>query len=214
VAWHSRQHLDALLYEQVTDPATRRGLRASRGFCNWHTWMLLEIHGGRSSAAIIYEDLLGGLIEQLRGEVGASSRRRSWLSPRRGARTGRARPRETCPICADAARAERRYLEAMLAAGDDVKAAYARSDGLCGPHVLRAMAAAPRGPGSDWLAARTAAKWAGLREALGRFIQKHDHRNRAPFTAAEAAACERAFEVVSGASGLFGNDLHRHLEGA
>jgi hypothetical protein len=108
----------------------------------------------------------------------------------------------------DAAAAERRYLEAMLTADDDadLQLAYARSDGLCGPHVFHAMALGAGRAGASWLAARTAAKWARLRDDLARFVEKHDHRNREPFTAAEAAACERAFEVLSGAQGLFGTD--------
>src|SRR5262245_48413444 len=76
----SRQHLHAILYEQVTDPDTRRRLRASWGFCNWHTWMLLEIQGMRSGAAIIFEDLLGRLAERVAGDAQASPRRRSWLA--------------------------------------------------------------------------------------------------------------------------------------
>ncbi len=209
LARDSRQHLDALLYEQVTDPETRRRIRASGGFCNWHTWMLLEIHGARPGAAIIYEDLLGHLIEELRREAVAPARRRSWLSPSgRRARRGRDSARETCPVCVDAAAAERRYLEAMLTADDDadLQLAYARSDGLCGPHVFRAMALGAGHAGATWLAARTAAKWGRLRDDLARFVAKHDHRNREPFTDAEAAACERAFEMLSGAQGLFGTD--------
>jgi hypothetical protein len=52
-------HLEALLYEQVTDADTRRTLRTSWGFCNWHTWMLLEVEHSLFGAAIIYEDLVG-----------------------------------------------------------------------------------------------------------------------------------------------------------
>lgn len=33
-----RRYLDALVYEQVNDPDTRRCIRAAWGFCNWHTW--------------------------------------------------------------------------------------------------------------------------------------------------------------------------------
>lgn len=210
VVHDSRQHLDALLYEQVTDLQTRRRIRGSWGFCNWHTWMLLEIQGSRSGAAIIYEDLLGRLVERVRRDAEAPARPRSWLpaSGRRGTR--RVRLRERCLVCEAAGEAERRYLETMLAGSGDaeLQLAYARSDGLCGPHVLRAIELAAGRPGTSWLAARTALKWARLRDDLARFVSKHDHRNRAPFTATEAAACERAFEVLSGARALFGNDLH------
>jgi hypothetical protein len=211
VTQDGRQHLDALLYEQVTDVETRRRLRGSGGFCNWHTWMLLEIHGSRSGAAIIYADLLGRLVESVRRDAVTPARTRSWLRtalPR--SRFWRRLPRQTCPVCEDAAAAERRYLEGMLegSADAELQLAYARSDGLCGPHMLQAAALAAEPPGRSWLAERTAAKWSRLRDDLARFVAKHDHRNREPFTAAEAAACERAFEVLSGARGVFGNDLH------
>src|SRR5262245_7166498 len=211
LAHDSRRHLDGLLYELVTDPETRRRLRGSWGFCNWHTWMLLEIGGARSGAAIIYEDLLGRLIDRARRASEAPARRRSWLfSSRRRDNRHRERFRQTCPACGDAAAAERRYLEVMLGGHGDVELqlAYARSDGLCGPHALHALTLGAGRAGAAWLAERTAAKWAELRDDLARFVEKHDHRNRAPFTPAEAAACERAFEALSGARGLFGNDLH------
>ena len=53
-----RRHLDALLYEQVTDVETRRRLRAAWGLCNWHTWMLPTLGGGMTGAAILHEDLV------------------------------------------------------------------------------------------------------------------------------------------------------------
>jgi hypothetical protein len=216
VAQDSRHHLEGILYELVTDPETRRRIRGAQGFCNWHTWMLLEIQGSRSGAAIIYEDLLGRLIERVGREAEAPARRRSWLTAsRRWVKRERARFREICPACEDAVGAEHRYLEAMLAGEDDaeLQLAYARSDGLCGPHLLRGIELAVRPPQSAWLVGRTIAKWAQLRDDLAGFANKHDHRNREPFTAPEVAACERAFEVISGAPGLFGNDLHPPVGG-
>jgi Family of unknown function (DUF6062) len=212
VTQDSRRHLDGLLYEQVTDPETRRRIRRSAGFCNWHTWMLLEIQGSRSGAAIIYEDLLGRLVERVRRDAEAPARRGSWLTAYgRRAKRGRARLRETCPACEEAAGAERRYLETLLAGDGDaeLQLAYARSQGLCGAHLLRAIELAAGRPGTAWLVARTIAKWARLRDDLARFVSKHDYRNQEPFTATEAEACERAFEILSGAPGVFGNDLHR-----
>jgi len=61
-----RRYLDALVYEQVNDPDTRRCIRAAWGFCNWHTWMLLEIPNAPSSAAILYGDLLRVVLDRLR----------------------------------------------------------------------------------------------------------------------------------------------------
>jgi Family of unknown function (DUF6062) len=208
VAQDSRHHLEGILHELVTDLETRRRIRGAQGFCNWHTWMLLEIQGSRSGAAIIYADLLDRLVERVVREAEAPARR-WWLTAHRR-RVKRPQLREICPACEDALGAERRYLEAVLTGDDDaeLQLAYANSDGLCAPHLLRSLELARRPPRSAWLVGRTIAKWARLRDTLARFVTKHDHRNREPFTAAEAAACERAFEIVSGAPGLFGKDLH------
>src|ERR1700675_101128 len=54
----SRSYLGALLYEQITDPGTRRAIRLSWGFCNWHTWMLPDVESSAFGAAILCEDLV------------------------------------------------------------------------------------------------------------------------------------------------------------
>lgn len=79
VTQDSRHHLTAILYEHVTDPDTRRRLRASWGFCNWHAWMLLGIENSPSGAAIIYEDLVRSLIDRLR-RLSARARRATFAS--------------------------------------------------------------------------------------------------------------------------------------
>jgi len=49
---------DALLYEQVNDPDTRRRLRAARAPRNWHTGMLRAVAPGATGTAILYADLM------------------------------------------------------------------------------------------------------------------------------------------------------------
>src|SRR6266849_5998130 len=72
----SRHYLDTLLSEQVTDPDTRRDLRASWGFCNWHAWMLLEIESSQTGTAVIYEDLIARVIDGMRRLARPSRRAR------------------------------------------------------------------------------------------------------------------------------------------
>jgi hypothetical protein len=74
------------------------------------------------------------------------------------------------------------------------------------PHALAALELAAGecrqpAPGLD------AAEWADLRRDLAGFVRKHDHRNREPFTEAEAGAYLRAIEALHGQAGLFANDL-------
>ena len=155
----SRSHLNALLYEQVSDPDTRRAIRASWGFCNWHTWMLLEVESSAFGAAIIYADVLG-------------------LALRRSEGLGR-------------------------------PAAYARSEGLCLPHLFLAAEQNAAAPQTHILVERTREKWAALGKELASFVSKHDYRNRDPYTVSESASHTRAYETLAGAKNLFGNDAHR-----
>jgi hypothetical protein len=212
----SRGHLGALLYEQVTDADTRRALRASWGFCNWHTWMLPEVEQSIFGAAIIYEDLVRIALERTAdlGEGGPASRRSGWGRwwwRRRDAGARPRRRRSPCPVCVTTAESEGRYLDTLVRFADDgdLQAAYAGSDGLCLSHLLAALETAEPGAGTRWLVTRTRERWARLGRELESFVAKHDYRNREPYTEAEADSYTRAFGMLAGARGVFGNDLSR-----
>ncbi len=85
--------------------------------------------------------------------------------------------------------------------------AYRRSQGLCVPHTLQAIQLGAGTTDAQPLVTRTLPKWAELRRDLQGFADKHDYRNRRPFTEAESTAYLRAIEVLTGARGLFANDL-------
>lgn len=60
------RYLDRLLYEQVNDYKVRLQLRASLGFCSDHALMAMEeLQGKALGLAIIYDDLLRVVLEQL-----------------------------------------------------------------------------------------------------------------------------------------------------
>jgi hypothetical protein len=217
VASESRSYLDALLYEQVTDPDTRRAIRAAWGFCNWHTWMLLEIEHSLFGASIIYEDLVNLALRRTE-RLGDPARRRGrggWLAalmrrPRWPMIQELYRKRALCPACTSAADTETRYLETLVRFVDDgdLQAAYARSDGLCLPHLFAALEENAERPEARTLVERTREKWAKVGRDIGSFVCKHDYRNREPYTAEETASYRRAFEMLVGARSVFGNDVH------
>jgi hypothetical protein len=95
----------------------------------------------------------------------------------------------------------------------ELVAAYAASDGLCAPHLLRAIELASSGGELARLVEQTLRKWSVVHRDLTSFVRKHDYRHREPLTAAETEACLRAFEVLAGAERLFGSDLRRRRGG-
>jgi hypothetical protein len=219
----ARQYLERLLYEQVTDPGIRRQLYASWGFCNWHAWLLRETPDPVFGSAILSEDLLRVAIQRFErsADRASPSRRRllGWMR-RAGARTGGPvlarlyRRRRPCPGCRQRALSEIGYVRAMLQFIDDpeLDRAYWQSHGLCVPHALRALELGAGSAEARRLVGRTLDKWSELRRDLQGFVGKHDHRNRQPFTEAEADAYLRAIETLAGAAGVFGPHFEMERE--
>jgi hypothetical protein len=211
-----RRHVGALLHELVTDPGTRRALRGSWGLCSWHGWMALAVPGARTAVAILHADVVRTVSDRFRqakrgaGRGGRGDWRRRVAAvflPDAAAREPPDR-RATCLVCQGARRAEGRYLRTLCAVGEDeaVTRAYDASDALCVPHLHLAM---ERGPTASSLVERTLRRWDELAALLDDFVGKHEYRNRSAITEAEARACERAVETLSGRQGLWPSDLHR-----
>ncbi len=214
----ARQYLDSLLYERVNDPDTRRRLHASWGFCSWHAWMLREVSDPAFGSAIMYEDFLRAAIQRFEHKANQLVKSPRGLLGWLGRLVGRARRsllaevhrrRALCPGCHLIAESEVDYVRAALRFIDDPQfdSAYRRSQGICVPHALQALQLGADATHAQLLVTRTLPKWAELRRDLQGFVDKHDYRNRRPFTEAESTAYLRALEVLTGAPGLFANDL-------
>lgn len=213
--------LDGLMWERVNDPDTRQALRAAWGFCNWHAWMLKEIHHAPLGIAIIYHDLLGRAIDELAAtarvlEAPAPVRglrrlfRRAPLLPLLTAWTGR----ERCPACRSLEGFERYYLKVLVDYADDsdFSRALERSSGICLPHLLLTMAVFPEHSGLGPLLNRMVPKVRKLRDTLEGYIAKHDYQRKEPFTDEEARALGLALELFVGRQELFGNQILRMPE--
>lgn len=199
--------LDALLYEQVTDPTTRGALDRSWGFCAAHARAARGAPNAALGVAIIYQGLLARARARLsaaREDPDAAPAARGWrrLLRRPGvtdlaqAWAGRTR----CPLCVTLTGAEAGYVRTAIEAFDrpEFEAAYARSVGLCLPHVTLALGQFPEHRGAATLVTRTLPRLDRLAEELRRFIDKHDHRSEASFTEAEAASWTEAVAFFVG----------------
>ena len=175
--------LETISYEQVNDPALRRELRQARGFCNAHAYQWLREARGVIGTALIYRDLLQATLHDLDGRP--PSRDKS----------------VACVACRAQTDAERRYVEALVAAVASNSAALNTSDGLCRRHTLAAMRAGGRG--GALVAERTRRALQDLTRELDEVIRKEDYRFRHETrTDAERTAPARAVALISGAAGL------------
>src|SRR5438067_13711400 len=69
----TRRYLETFKDEMFTDVNVRAKLRSSRGFCNTHTWQLVQM-GASLPLAQAYRDIITDEIEQLKMmEVGPGS---------------------------------------------------------------------------------------------------------------------------------------------
>jgi hypothetical protein len=209
----ARRHLAAVLSEHVTDPASRARLAASGGFCATHAAVLPLLPDSALGSAILCEGLLGrarrGLSERRRA-LERPARDRAWTRLLRRRREpggeGRRRP-PGCPVCEMVARAERNYLDTLVASVEDAElaAAFRGSAGLCLPHLGLVLDRGDRRAAVllDW----TLDKVDRLLGDLRAFVDKHDYRATARASPEEAASWRAALALLAGAPDLFGPDL-------
>jgi hypothetical protein len=212
----SLRYMDHFMYERVTDSGCREELLASRGFCNWHAWMLPRIHHSASGTAIIHEHLLKKeleTIEGLRRSHGVQARWRrilwwlagtDWQPPA----VKRSKEKARCPVCTGARVSDQNYLKTCLDFITDFefRQSLERSSGLCLPHLYVALSIEPNHPNLPDLLKLQAKKITALRVELLEFIRKHDYRFREEPVGDEGSAWLRSIELFTGKSGVFGPD--------
>ncbi|MGZ4149066.1 MAG: DUF6062 family protein [Actinomycetota bacterium] len=188
--------IDGILWEGVTDVFTRTRLRRSRGFCREHSFMAIRVadaEHGQLGMAIVYEDLVAQLEDQLRPP---DERGRRW----RRTIAGLAR-RSRCPACETARGTETNYL-GLLAAAEPAselgRLARAGRIVLCLPHLFLGIELL------DDDRARTLvdialAGTSPLRADLQEFVRKRDYRfSHEPLSPEEADAWRRAVTFLAG----------------
>lgn len=180
--------------------------------------MLQDLPNEGMGTAIIYEDLLGGVLSRLRRLVMKVGRKK--LKARWVARLVKRRPciplietyrkKTLCVICLSGRSNEASYIRTTLDFSGDPEfdRAFDRSSGICLPHLLQLIELGRNHPRLEGVLKKTEAKWQELQDLLKRFIDKHDYRATEKVTEEEARSWRQALEMLTGAPGLFGNELH------
>lgn len=212
----ARRNLKTLIFEGVNDYGLRAKLRESMGYCHEHTWLLPE--SGESAPlgiAILHRDLLNTVRKQLDDsefDKTQGKRLRSFVAdvisqdetPSSDARSARyIQTKAPCPACRDRDKIEKLALKSLIDALNkedaDMLAALESSDGLCLPHLRRALEAARNEQVFATLVNITNAQLSGLIQELDEFIRKNDYRFRdEKITERERGSWRRALDRLVG----------------
>jgi hypothetical protein len=191
----TKKFMDDFLYESVNDPALRKEIKESLGFCNRHAWQLQKLGDGFGQS-IIYEDLAKTVFNKL-NEIKVSSNNLKTLLPDR-------KSKATCIFCKYEKDAQDRYIFVFIENFNDPEFRYAYKDsfGLCLPHLEMVIRRCKNQEIVDELMFVESQKIAKLSEELKEFIRKHDYRFSKEGFDKEKAAWIRAVEKLTGKEDL------------
>jgi len=202
-----------LLWEQVNDPGVRDRVRKARGFCNEHAWGLVT-HTSSLGASILTEDVLETVLDVVRharfhdpprsllGRVVDKllHRRTASKAAELVANLG---SEDRCVACREVSIMERIYIDTLLTSllpgPESLLEAYQACDGLCLPHLRKAMARVADRAAFEALQEAQVRIWARLHGQLNEFIRKSDFQHRdETLLAGEGDSWMRAIAAMSG----------------
>jgi len=203
------RYFATLNYEAAGDRGVRAHLRQTLGFCRPHAHQWLAA-AHVLATAVIYAEVLDETLINLR----ARSDRRS--GPRlpsilrsRGSGSDEAattppRALAPCPACVVHADSEKMLLGTLLSGFSDsaFRDAFARSPGLCLPHLRPALAQSPDDATFTTLRDIALAHEEALLAHLQEVIRKHDYRFTEELAGDERGAGPRAIRHLVGDTGI------------
>ena len=205
--------LVAGMHGTATDPDTRLKYRESMGFCNRHAWLLPYTSGGaRLGIAIFYQDYVKQVEQTLaRARYSASgglslTRMQETLNRKKPTTATEAivkalQPQKPCPACEQEFKLETLALTTLVdffPNDERLSNALKESDGLCVPHLRRALELVRDEPTFTALVEMTREKLAKLSAELDEFIRKHDHRYKNEKFTEEGDSWQRAITQIIG----------------
>jgi len=205
------RYLDHQFYENVNSPKWRDRLRASLGFCHEHAW--LGVHrrlGDALGYSIIYRDIVNSILNQWdENNAPAQTPRRRASLLRQLPESARNKiekllniftPHKRCPVCEHRDETTRTLVSAFVAAlgTSEMIEALQASEGLCLPHLKRAIEHVKDVSALEGLLNIQREKLEGLRAELAEFIRKNDYQAMPEGFGREGDAWLRAIGTVVG----------------
>jgi len=211
LARSANRYLDIVLWEMVLDPELRAELNEARGYCSEHGWLLVR-PGSALGVAILMQHVIKTLMTVLESQpVEAVSipilenvRRglaKDYASKSTAPLVAKLEPQTPCPVCTHLEAREMELADTLLAHLDepgDLAVDYRASDGLCLEHFRLSLARALSPAQARTLLTVQQSIWQRLRDELGEFIRKKDHRFKDEPFGSEKDSWRRALEAISG----------------
>jgi hypothetical protein len=195
----THKSMAGFLYECVNDPGVRADIKASGGLCNRHAWQLQKFGDGFGQA-IVYSDLMNGVLKQLK-QIDESISFKELLkriSPPTAAK-------RICMFCKQENDVQERYISVFWESFDDPEFNfhYKSSFGLCLPHISVALKKCRNKKSSKELIEIEAPKLSDLIGELKEFMRKHDYRFSNEKFGKEGDSWIRAIEKFIGKEGVY-----------
>jgi hypothetical protein len=182
-----RKSMDDFLYGQVNDPAIRKQIKESFGFCNRHAWQFQKLGNG-FSLSIIYRSLSESLVDKIdKKEIRDFQRVRS-----------------TCMICKESKETERRYMEVFIENYEELqlRSSFKDSFGFCLTHLLALLKLCKNKEISAEVLKIESAKIKHIIDELKEFERKYDYRFSKEEFGKESNSWIRAIEKLIGKEGV------------
>ena len=204
------RYLDSQFYESVNNPAWRDRLRASLGFCHEHAWLAVDKRlGDALGFAIIYRDVINGILTRLEDGVPSRASRRSMALLRRIPEQVRTivetmlyalTPQKHCPACQHRDEVTRINISELVKELEtpEMAGALQASDGLCVPHLRLALEQVKNVSACETLLAIHREKLESLRAELAEFIRKNDYQFIEEGFGKEGDSWLRAVSMIAG----------------
>lgn len=195
--------LEATNYDALGDPGVRARLTASMAYCEAHAaqWLAIAFVLG---TATLYRDVLRRLqeeLEALRPRREPAARLAALMrGDREGGSVDLGVARAPCPACDLRAEIEGSLVRTLVVslASDEGRSRYRTSDGLCVPHLRRAIGQARGKDAFACLRDHAIARQALLLGHLDEIVRKHDYRFREEPSGEEKGAATRVVRHVAG----------------
>jgi hypothetical protein len=192
-------YLGSLVYEYVNKVPTHMAVRAARGFCPNHAWLVLEnINASHLGIAILYEGLIRNMIKDM-GEVKPDSGRRQLNQASKALKS-----QEECPGCTHRTTIEDQLIRNLLEHIDqsEFADAYGKSAGLCLHHLRIVFDQSGYNTEKARLVAIQQTLWGRLQHDLAEYIRMSDERYSEEDMGEAGTSPRRAIEQMAGKKNL------------